>query len=692
VDGYLAQREGGAGEAAHVAVEAAVLLLTERKLDRQEAGALTSLEVTGLLGQHPRITDRKMLLRLDEFLARLGEFRQLRVPAYHAYRTLLRDLLDRERRKLRLEELSPKVLSSFVRNQLIDGVYLPLIGANLAKQLGAAGENKRTDRMGMLLLMSPPGYGKTTLMEYVASRLGLTFVKVNGPALGHSVKSLDPAEAPNATARQEVERINLAFELGNNVMLYLDDIQHTDSELLQKFISLCDGQRRIEGVWNGRTRTYDLRGKKFCVVMAGNPYTETGERFKIPDMLANRADTYNLGDILDGKEELFALSYIENALTSNLALAPLATRDPGDIHKFIRMARGEEVNTGELSYGYAAAEIQEIVAVLQRLFRVQKVLLKVNQQYIASAAQDERFRSEPAFKLQGSYRNMGKLAEKVVAAMTDEELERLIDDHYQGESQTLTTAAEQNLLKLAELRGRLSAEKAKRWEEIKQGFARIKRMGGKEDDPVARVTGQLSAIEEQLGVVGQAVSQAAETVRQGQQDRKPGPDPVAAVTPRLEALREAVLEVAKVAREAKPVPAPAPVVNVAPGTDLTPYLQHLSKVLKALAERSLQAPAAAPVAAAAPPDLGPYMEQLTKAVATMSERQVQMGPALQRAASAPMPVDLPRQVALIQAALEPLERAAKRSLQSGEEDLKAMQVWQSVTEALALVQVIMQLR
>jgi hypothetical protein len=75
--------------------------------------------------------------------------------------------------------------------------------------------------------VSPPGYGKTTLMEYVASRLGLVFVKVNGPALGHDVVSIDPAEAPNATARQEVEKINLALEMGNNVMLYLDDIQHT---------------------------------------------------------------------------------------------------------------------------------------------------------------------------------------------------------------------------------------------------------------------------------------------------------------------------------------------------------------------------------------------------------------------------------------------------------------------------------
>ena len=45
----------------------------------------------------------------------------------------------------------------------------------------------------------------------------------------------------------------------------------------------------------------------------------------IPDMLANRADTYNLGDILEGKDQLFALSYLENALTSNPVLAPLAT-------------------------------------------------------------------------------------------------------------------------------------------------------------------------------------------------------------------------------------------------------------------------------------------------------------------------------------------------------------------------------
>jgi hypothetical protein len=333
-------------------------------------------------------------------------------------------------------------------------------------------------------------------------------MKVNGPALGTEVRSLDPSEAPNATARQEVEKINLALEMGNNVMLYLDDIQHTHPELLQKFISLCDAQRRIEGVWNNKTRTYDLRGKKFCIVMAGNPYTESGARFQIPDMLANRADTYNLGDILEGKRDVFELSYLENALTSHPLLAPLATRDAGDVHKLIAMARGQELALTELSHGYSSAEAQEIGELFKRLFKLQSVLLRVNQEYIASASQDDRYRSEPPFKLQGSYRNMTKLTEKVAAAMNEDELERLLDDHYVGEAQTLTRGAEQNLLKLGELRGRLSPEQRARWLEIKEAFGRVQRMGGGDQDPVARVTGTLSGLDLQLKGIREAIVSA----------------------------------------------------------------------------------------------------------------------------------------------------------------------------------------
>jgi hypothetical protein len=40
----------------------------------------------------------------------------------------------------------------------------------------------------------------------------------------------------------------------------------------------------------GLNRTYDMRGRKFCVIMSANPYTTSSDVFKIPGMLANRAD------------------------------------------------------------------------------------------------------------------------------------------------------------------------------------------------------------------------------------------------------------------------------------------------------------------------------------------------------------------------------------------------------------------
>jgi hypothetical protein len=345
-------------------------------------------------------------------------------------------------------------------------------------------------------------------MEYVASRLGLVFVKVNGPALGTGVTSVDPASAPNATARQEVEKISFALEMGSNVLLYLDDIQHTSPELLQKFISLCDAQRRMEGVWEGRTRTYDLRGKRFAVCMAGNPYTESGKRFRVPDMLSNRADVWNLGDVLSGREDLFALSYVENALTANPVLAPLSTRSREDVELLVRMARGDTVLPDQLSHAYPAVELAQIRSVLTKLLRVQDVVLAVNQAYIASAGQDDAARTEPPFLLQGSYRNMNKLAERILPVMNDEELESVLDDHYVGEAQTLAAAAEANLLKLAELRGRLTPAQASRWSEVKAAYLRQRALGGPDDDPMSRAVGAVGLVADRISAVEAALRES----------------------------------------------------------------------------------------------------------------------------------------------------------------------------------------
>ena len=468
----------------------------------------TTIHLTGLRGDHPVIGDGgSYATDYHAFASRLGEFERLTVPCFTSFQALKHKLTEKRREQMRLDEFKPHVMSSFVRNRLINEVYLPLIGDNLAKQLGTAGPNTRTDRSGLLLLVSPPGYGKTTVMEYVANRLGIIFMKINGPALGHHVTSLDPAEAPNLAAREEIEKLNLALEMGDNVMLYLDDIQHTNPEFLQKFISLCDAQRKIEGVFKGRARTYDLRGRKVAVVMAGNPYTESGGRFQIPDMLANRADTYNLGDILGGHEDAFKASYIENALTSNAALSQLSSRSQKDVHAVMHMAKTGE--PGDFEGNYTPAEIDEMVKVMRHLFSVRDTILRVNLEYIASAAQDDSYRTEPSFRLQGSYRNMNRIAERVVPLMTHEEVRALVVDHYQNEAQTLTQAAEANLLKFRELEGILTDTEAQRWAQIKKDFARRKLLGGAgDDDPVARVVAQLVGFQDGLAAIQEGIANA----------------------------------------------------------------------------------------------------------------------------------------------------------------------------------------
>ncbi|NRB60695.1 MAG: DNA repair ATPase [Winogradskyella sp.] len=433
--------------------------------------AVAETEIKTLKGVHSSIINGTYSFSYHKFSSELKHFNTVKVPAFSAFRTAKHEVIEQLKAQLRLDEFKPRVLSSFVRNKLINEVYFPLIGDNLAKQLGTVGDTKRVDRMGMLLLISPPGYGKTTLMEYVANRLGLIFMKINGPAIGHEVTSVDPEAANNSAAREELKKLNLAFEMGDNVMLYLDDIQHCNPEFLQKFISLSDGTRKIEGVFEGKPKTYDLRSKKFCVIMAGNPYTESGEKFQIPDMLANRADIYNLGDIIGDTAHLFKLSLIENALTSNPVLQQLSAKYFDDVYTLIDRVENNLADA-ELKGNHSNQEIADYVSVLEKVITLRDTVLKVNETYITSAGMEDSYRTEPSFKLQGSYRDMNKLVAKVVPIMDDKELQTVLLSHYENESQTLTSAAEANLLKYKELSNSLTEEELQRWEAIKAIFAK----------------------------------------------------------------------------------------------------------------------------------------------------------------------------------------------------------------------------
>ncbi len=498
--------------------EIAALLVSGDEPFTLGADVRVTEQLEGLAGDHPRIVAGNLDFNFHEFLERLDRYRSRVLPRYAALRATKHQLLERSEKKLRISEFKPKVLTSFVRNKLIDEVYLPLIGDNLAKQIGAAGDGKRSDRMGLLLLVSPPGYGKTTLMEYVANRLGLVFVKVNGPALGHGVTSLDPSEATNASAREEVGRINLALEMGDNVMIYLDDIQHCNPELLQKFIPLCDATRRIEGVWEGEPRTYDLRGRKVVVVMAGNPYTESGDRFQIPDMLSNRADVYNLGEIIGESREAFELSYLENCLTSSSYLQPLARASSQDQRAVIRAAEIGSTEGLELETNLSPDQIADCVAVIAKLLKVRDVVLRVNRTYIRSAAQVDAYRTEPSFKLQGSYRNMNRIAERVVPVMNDHELQSLILSNYEQDAQTLTRDGESNLLKFKELLGILTKEESERWDNIKYAFVESVRMQGIDgEDNASKVLRTLAGLRDGLESIRRTMAQAVASDHTGQQ-------------------------------------------------------------------------------------------------------------------------------------------------------------------------------
>jgi hypothetical protein len=467
--GYLSLEAATANELAFDLTEAASIIAAP-DVATVPISSSSSLAVTGLVSVHPNIDNGVLHTRLDLLAAGAGRLvadMTSRWPAYTAARQ--HTVIDAAQR-LGLDEFRPRPMAGFVRNALIDEALLPMLGSNLARQFGTV-DATDVARQGLLVVVSPPGYGKTTLMEWLADRLGVLIVKVNGPALGTDTTSLDPADAPNATARAEVDKINMAFRLGRNVLLYLDDIQHTSPVLLSRFIPLADATRRIEGVVDDVPTTFDLRGKRFAIVMAGNPYTTGGGRFEMPDMLVNRSDVFNLGDVTGTHADAFARSYVENSITSCPALAPHAAKLLDDLDGVFDMVAGRApVQSAGLTHVWDQSDLATAVRSVALLSRVRDVLLKVNARYIASAATADADRDAPPFLLQGSYRNMSRIASRVVAQMTDAELDQLVDDHYVAESQTLTDRAEQNLLAYKTLIGRATDEEQQRWAGVCERF------------------------------------------------------------------------------------------------------------------------------------------------------------------------------------------------------------------------------
>jgi hypothetical protein len=224
-------------------------------------------------------------------------------------------------------------------------------------------------------------------------------------------------------------------------------------------------------------------------------------------------------------------------------LHKLAAGSRKDVYGVIRMAESGSAEGIELEGRYGNEELAEMLAVMKKMLRVRDVVLRVNEEYIHSAGQQDEFRTEPAFRLQGSYRNMNRMAAKVEAVMNDRELETMIYSEYENEAQTLTTGAEANLLKFKEILGLLKEEEAERWAEIKKTYARHQMLrGAKDGDPASMAVAQLAG-------VGQGLTDIRDLIKEGVRAEKPA-------TVQTELTEDTLSRIDKILADHKP---PAPV-------------------------------------------------------------------------------------------------------------------------------------
>jgi hypothetical protein len=159
--------------------------------------------------------------------------------------------------------------------------------------------------------------------------------------------------------------------------------------------------------------------------------------------------------------------------------------------------------------------IGEMHQVLRKLHRVRDIVLKVNREYIRSAAQSDDYRTEPPFKLQGSYRNMNRIAEKVVSVMNDSELMQTIVSSFEQDAQTLSKDGESNILKFKELLGTLTAEEEERWKAIKRTFVEKNRLKGLSDqDSSAQFLVSILSLKDGLDAIHKVLDSMGKTHRE----------------------------------------------------------------------------------------------------------------------------------------------------------------------------------
>ncbi len=187
----------------------------------------------------------------------------------------------------------------------------------------------------------------------------------------------------------------------------------------------------------------------------------------------------------------------------------------------IRMAEQSTREGVELEGNYSLEEISEMVSTMKKLMRIRDVVLRVNREYIRSAAQSDAYRTEPPFLLQGSYRNMNRIAEKVLPIMNDQELQTA--DRFQLRERR-PDADHQRRVEPAEVQGthgRADPEEAQRWASIKRTFTQnVKMHGVAAGDQAGQVIVQLRDFSDGLHAIRETMGEGVKHLAKRDTDDK----------------------------------------------------------------------------------------------------------------------------------------------------------------------------
>jgi hypothetical protein len=165
---------------------------------------------------------------------------------------------------------------------------------------------------------------------------------------------------------------------------------------------------------------------------------------------------------------------------------------------------------------------------------------------------------------------MNKIAEQVAPIVNDEELQTIINSHYQNQAQTLTSGAEANLLKLKELMGILEGDDAQRWRDIKSTFERNLLLGSVDgDNQLGQIVAQMSTFTSGLGDIKRTLDAGVDRLAESKQGADSNLEEttvkqVAEAVAELSDLNETISKIASEFRNLQPVNSSATAHATAP--------------------------------------------------------------------------------------------------------------------------------